>query len=88
VAVITVLFSLPLFYDGLPWSKNFSWSLTNYTILWFVGIGLCFGGWWVVSARKWFKGPVRMGTEEELARMEVEREGEFALPIDTGLTGA
>jgi amino acid transporter len=88
VAVITVLFSLPLFYDGLPWSKHFSWSLTNYTVLWFVGIGLCFGGWWVLSARKWFKGPVRMGTEEELAQMEVEHEGEFALPIDTGLTGA
>jgi hypothetical protein len=23
-----------------------------------------------VSARKWFKGPVREGTEEELARIE------------------
>src|SRR5215831_17289102 len=80
VAVIAVLFSLPLYHDGLPWVDSFSWSLTNYTILWFVGIGLFFGGWWVLSARKWFKGPVRMGTEEELARMEVEREGEFALP--------
>ena len=40
VAIITVLFSLPLFYDGLPWSPNFSWSLTNYTVLWFAGIGL------------------------------------------------
>ena len=81
VGVITVLFSLPLFYDGLPWSPNFSWSLTNYTVLWFVGIGLFFGGWWVVSARKWFKGPVRMGTEEELARLETRPE--FILPADT-----
>jgi amino acid transporter len=82
VAVIAVLFSLPLFEDGLPWSPNFSWSLTNYTVLWFAGIGFFFGGWWVVSARHWFKGPVRMGTEEELARLEARQEGEFALPAE------
>jgi amino acid transporter len=80
VAFIAVLFSLPLFYDGLPWSPNFSWSLTNYTVLWFAGIGLFFGGWWVVSARKWFKGPVRMGTEEELERLETS--DTFLLPAD------
>ena len=80
VGIVTVLFCLPLFYDGLPWAKNFSWSLTNYTILWFVGIGLCFGGWWVLSARKWFKGPVRMGTEEELERIEAG--DQFLLPAD------
>ena len=80
VGIVTVLFCLPLFYDGLPWAKNFSWSLTNYTILWFLGIGLCFGGWWVLSARKWFKGPVRMGTEEELERIEAG--DQFLLPAD------
>jgi amino acid transporter len=85
VAFITVLFSLPLFKDGLPWSANFSWSLTNYTILWFIGIGICFGGWWFVSAHKWFKGPVRMGTEDELAALEARQEKEFVLPIDTEL---
>ncbi|MGZ4300746.1 MAG: amino acid permease [Gaiellaceae bacterium] len=84
VAIITVLFSLPLFYDGLPWSPNFSWTLTNYTVLWFAGIGLCFGGWWVLSAHKWFKGPVRMGTEEELEQLEAKQEGAFLLPADTG----
>ena len=84
VAIVTVLFCMPLFYDGLPWSPNFSWSLTNYTLLWFVGIGLCFGGWWFISAHKWFKGPVRMGTEEELEQLEAKQEGEFILPADTG----
>ena len=87
VALITILFCLPLFYDGLPWASNFSWSLTNYTILWFIGIGLCFGGWWVVSARHWFKGPVRMGTEKELAQLEQQQEGAFLLPADTELGG-
>ena len=84
VGIVTVLFCMPLFYDGLPWSPNFSWSLTNYTVLWFAGIGLCFGGWWVLSAHKWFKGPVRMGTEEELELLEAKQEGEFMLPADTG----
>ena len=83
VAFIAILFSMPLFYDGLPWSPNFSWSLTNYTILWFAGIGLFFGGWWFISARHWFKGPVRMGTEEELAKLEQQQEGGFLLPADT-----
>ncbi len=81
VAFITILFSLPLFYDGLPWSPNFSWSLTNYTVLWFAGIGVVVGGWWVLSARKWFKGPVRMGSEEELEKIETSEE--FLLPAET-----
>jgi hypothetical protein len=41
---------------------------------WFAAIGLIFGGWWAVSAKHWFKGPVRMGTEEELERYEAELE--------------
>ena len=83
VGFITILFSLPLFKQGVPWEKGFSWSLTNYTILWFAGIGFFFGGWWVVSARKWFKGPVRMGTEEELERLEAAKEKDFLLPAET-----
>jgi hypothetical protein len=31
---------------------------------------LLVGIWWMVSARKWFKGPVREGSDEELARIE------------------
>ena len=74
VALITVIFLIPLYKIGLPWEEGFDWRFTNYTILWFAGIGLIFGGWWFVSARKWFKGPVRMGTEEELERYEAELE--------------
>jgi amino acid transporter len=85
VAFITVLFSLPLYKDGLPWEDNFSWTLTNYTVLWFLGIGIVVGGWWVLSARKWFKGPVRMGSEEELERLEAQKGSEFLLPADTTL---
>ena len=39
------------------------------------GAFLLFGGWWVLSAKNWFKGPVRQGDEEELARIEAALEG-------------
>jgi len=47
------------------------------------GAFLLFGGWYVLSAREWFKGPVRMGTDEELERLEAEQERKFSLPADT-----
>jgi hypothetical protein len=68
VALITIIFVIPLYKIGLPWEEGFDWRFTNYTILWFAAIGLIFGGWWVLSARKWFKGPVRMSEEEMLER--------------------
>jgi amino acid transporter len=80
VGFIAILFSLPLFKAGLPWDADFSWSLTNYTVLWFAAIGLFFGGWWMRSAKNWFKGPVRMGSESELEQME--RQG-FLLPPES-----
>jgi amino acid transporter len=84
VGIITVLFIFPLYDVGLPWRDDFSWEFTNYTILWFAGIGLVFGGWWLLSARKWFTGPVRMGTAEELERLEEEQRARFELPTEAG----
>ena len=31
---------------------------------------LLVGGWWLLSARNWFKGPIVQGTPEELAARE------------------
>jgi amino acid transporter len=82
VALITILFIFPLYKAGLPWEDDFSWELTNYTVLWFAGIGIFFGGWWALSAKNWFKGPVRMGTDEELERMEEEQLGRYGMPTE------
>ena len=84
VALVTVLFVFPLYKAGLPWESDFSWELTNYTIIWFAVIGLVFGGWWFLSAKRWFKGPVRMGTEEELERYEEEFQKRVELPAARG----
>ncbi len=40
----------------------------------------------MLSAKKWFVGPVRMGTDEELEQLEAKQETEFALPADTQYT--
>jgi amino acid transporter len=84
VGIITILFIFPLYRAGLPWAEDFTWELTNYTILWFVAIGLIFGGWWLISARHWFKGPIRMGTEEELDRIEEQYERPARGPAPAG----
>jgi amino acid transporter len=84
VGIITILFIFPLYDVGMPFRDDFSWEFTNYTILWFAGIGLVFGGWWLLSARKWFKGPVRMGTEDELELLEEEQRARFELPTEAG----
>jgi amino acid transporter len=82
VALITILFVFPLYKVGLPWNDPFDWNFANYTVLWFAGFGIVFGGWWALSAKNWFKGPVRMGTEEELERLEREQAGIFELPAE------
>lgn len=41
-----------------------------------VGAVLAFaGGWWLLSARTWFKGPMVGGTPEELRAIEAELSG-------------
>ena len=42
----------------------------------------------MLSANKWFKGPVRMGTDDELEQLEAKQEGEFLLPADTEFGGS
>jgi amino acid transporter len=84
VILVSILFIFPLYTVGLPWHDPFDWQFTNYTVLWFAGFGIVFGGWWALSAKNWFKGPVRMGSEEELERLEEEQLGQFELPTEAG----
>jgi amino acid transporter len=69
---ICIIFLLPAYQGGIPFKSNFDWLLFNYTPLPVLGAFVLFGGWYVVSARKWFKGPVRQGSDEELERIERE----------------
>jgi amino acid transporter len=82
VAIICILFLGPVAPTGIPWKDGFNWDVANYAPLTVGGAFLFFGGWWVVSANRWFKGPVRMGTDEELELMEERTLGQFDLPTE------
>src|SRR6266536_716004 len=79
IAFICLVFLLPAYQGGIPFKSNFDWLLFNYTPLPVFGTFLLFGGWYVLSARKWFKGPIRQGSEEELERIEAEYEAPSAV---------
>jgi len=79
IAFISIIFLLPFAYGGIPWNDGFDWNLVNYTPITVGGAFVLFGGWYLLSARKWFKGPIRQGDEAELERIEREF-GEGASP--------
>jgi amino acid permease (GABA permease) len=69
VAFIAVLFMLP----EVSFS-DINWDTFNYAPV-AVGVVLIFaGGYWLISARKWFTGPKRQGDEDQLKGIE----GKFA----------
>jgi len=70
VFFISLVFLMPPYSISAPWKDGFTWEAVNYAPLLVGGAILLFGGWWVLSAKNWFKGPVRQGTEEELERIE------------------
>jgi amino acid transporter len=74
IAFISVAFMLPFASVGIPGNEGFTWDFVNYTPILVFGALFLFGGWYLLSAHKWFKGPVRQGTDEELERIEAEYE--------------
>ena len=72
IAVISVLFIMPVTPTGIPFHSDFNWDVFNYAPITLTGALALFGGWWVLSARRWFHGPVRQGTFETLERIERE----------------
>jgi amino acid transporter len=80
VVFIAVLFLLPILPEGIPFKSGFTWLDVNYAPIAVVGTLLLVGGWWLVSAHKWFKGPVAQGSPDELARIEAGY-GETSAPV-------
>jgi amino acid transporter len=75
VVFISILFILPTSPAGVPWRSEFTWVAFNYAIVALGGTMLLVGGWWLLSARHWFTGPIAQGSAEELARIEAQYEG-------------
>ncbi len=65
VAFIVITTSVPQVPAGVPWNDGFDWKYVNYAPLTVIGVLLITWVWWVVDAKKRFKGPIR--EVEELA---------------------
>jgi amino acid transporter len=83
VSFIGLVLLMPPYSSSAPWKDDFRWDAVNYAPILVGGAVLLFGGWWILSARTWFQGPVRMGTEEELERMEAEQDERVEFPTKT-----
>jgi amino acid transporter len=85
VAFITVIFLMPPYKTSIPGAEGWTWEAVNYAPVLIGGALLLFGGWYLLSAKRWFKGPVRMGTEEELEAIEAryQRPGSTPQPDAT-----
>jgi amino acid transporter len=70
IAFICIAFVLPFAKVGIPGNDGFTWDFVNYTPILVAIAVILFGGWYLLSAKKWFEGPVRQGTEEELEAIE------------------
>jgi amino acid transporter len=58
--IIVVLFLMwPSYRGGLPGDELFEWKFVNYSPIVTLGVLLAITVWWEVSAKKWFKGPIR-----------------------------
>ncbi len=72
VATVWVVFIAILFL--LPQVNPVNASTFNYAPLAVGAVVVFAGGWWVLGANKWFKGPKIQGTAEELAAIERDLE--------------
>jgi amino acid transporter len=71
IGLVCVLFLLPISPKGIPGAEDFTWEAVNYAPLTVGGAVVLFGGWYLVSARKWFTGPVREARpQDDFASMQ------------------
>ena len=69
IVIGSLLFMAPLFPQWQWWNPD-DVNTANFAGPLIVVFSLLVGGWWLLSARKWFTGPRTQGTEEELLAIE------------------
>lgn len=75
IVLITILFLLPWSDAAMWFTGDFAWTAANYAPLTLGGLLLAAWIAWIVSARKWFIGPIRE-VDEELAEIERREAGD------------
>lgn len=71
--MVCVLFLMPVSPRGVPWAEGFDWNVVNYAPLTVGAALLLFGGWYLLSARHWFTGPVPDASIDDELRWSVRR---------------
>jgi amino acid transporter len=68
VVLVVYALDIPTNSAGIPWNSGWKWSSLNYSPLVLI-VGVLVGIWWLVDAKKRYKGPVRTIDE---APMDIE----------------
>jgi amino acid transporter len=74
IGIICVLFLVPFSPKGIPGAEDFTWESVNYAPITVLGALVLFGGWYFLSAKNWFTGPVREDAESIEEALEKEAE--------------
>jgi amino acid transporter len=59
IVIVSVYLMLPFVPAAVPFSENFDWKFVNYAPIVTLGVLLLITVWWQMSAKNWFKGPIR-----------------------------
>jgi amino acid transporter len=66
IVIVSLYLMMPTYKPGNPFDENFEWKFVNYSPIVTLGTLLAITVWWEVSAKHWFKGPIRTIDPAEL----------------------
>jgi hypothetical protein len=59
IVIVSLYLMMPTYKPGNPFDENFEWKFVNYSPIVTLGALLAITIWWQLSAKNWFKGPIR-----------------------------
>ena len=59
IVIVSLYLMMPFVPGAVPGNEDFAWKYVNYAPIVTLGALLALTVWWQVSAKRWFKGPVR-----------------------------
>jgi amino acid transporter len=59
IVIVSLYLMMPSYRGGMPFDDLFEWKFVNYAPIVTLGALLLLTLWWEMSAKNWFKGPIR-----------------------------
>jgi amino acid transporter len=88
IVIVCILFLAPISPKGIPGADDFDPTLVNYAPLTVGAALILFGGWYLLSAKNWFTGPVRENTASIEEALEAEAHTSSTGTAAAAATGA